>query len=274
MLAMLKLPAVPPLLQSVFGNTWPAVAAGVYALSMLYPAWHISYIGSLLYYFYYRGRAPTTPTHLFSPMVRRARCLKDVDIHMHKSNSTYFSDVDVSRNALLAHLTKHGFNRARRAGRLAFPRLGGVAAQFRREIPFGAVYEVRSRLLAWDDKWVYVVTHFVETGANGRVYATALSKMVYKRGRVTVAPEDALRESGLLPGEMKMEEVTGTGKKVVHGKCRDDEHPGAKFWTAERIEAERKRGMEVVQSMLEFDGLEGEVRDGSEEGLERIEGIF
>lgn len=89
-----------------------------------------------------------------------------------------------------------------------------------------------TRVLTWDHKWLYVVTHFVRKDAtepngfslypsqrsppgsrkssidgsftkDGKkkpvIFASALSKCVFKKGRVTIAPEAMLEASGLLP---------------------------------------------------------------------------
>ena len=42
--------------------------------------------------------------------------------------------------------------------------LGGVSAFFRREIKPFQRFEVWTRVLAWDGKWLYLVQHFVEIG--------------------------------------------------------------------------------------------------------------
>ena len=45
------------------------------------------------------------------------------------------------------------------------PVLGGVSCTFRKEIKPYQKYEVWSRVLSWDDKWIYIVSHFVLAGA-------------------------------------------------------------------------------------------------------------
>ncbi len=107
--------------------------------------------------------------------------------------------------------------------------LGSVTCTFRREIKPYQKYEIWTRVLTWDEKWVYFVSHFVRAGAvrKGRTFtlqkrtpnasasrrggeaklddltkavlATALSKNVLKLGRATVRPEDVWRAGGLLP---------------------------------------------------------------------------
>lgn len=97
---------------------------------------------------------------------------------MHKSNSTYFSDLDVSRSHLVTALLGKGFRavaaNARthlvhdREGRIVQGPvgigLGAVFCSFRREIAPYAGYEMWTRVLAWDRKWLYIVTHFVVAG--------------------------------------------------------------------------------------------------------------
>ena len=113
--------------------------------------------------------------------------------------------------------------------------LGAVSCSFKRELKPYESYELWSRILSWDEKWVYIVTHFVRKGAvmprkyslypqqnsgeeddmkrldstssvdsmegNEAVVATALSKCVFKQGRRTVSPALMLKQSGLLPTE-------------------------------------------------------------------------
>ena len=77
-----------------------------------------------------------------------------------------------------------------------------------------------------------------------KLHALFLSKMVYKQGRVTVAPEDAFRLSGLLPGPVE----------------EDKEMKEVAVWS----EGERKRGMEIVEKMLAFERLRDESVGGGD----------
>lgn len=81
-----------------------------------------------------------------------------------------------------------------------------------------------TRVLSWDRKWVYIVTHFVRKDAvkpkqfsiyprqknkdpgtrsvdkaEEAIIASALSKVVFKKGRMTIPPEVMLQASCLLP---------------------------------------------------------------------------
>lgn len=151
-----------------------------------------------------------------------------------------------------------------RGGTSAFPRsnnplfgcaLGAVSCNFKRELKPYETYDMWTRVLSWDEKWIYIATHFVRKDAArplrsslypnqefGRsegphestegLVASALSKCVFKQGRKTIAPETMMRISGLLPAE----EAQGPGMDSKSAQ-----------WTMERIEMERRRGMETAK---------------------------
>jgi hypothetical protein len=176
-----------------------------------------------------------TPT-VFLPFITTTHApLLECDYNLHKSNSTYFTDLDASRSHLLSALCYRGLRTVDseltaegKPGILAAI-IGSVTTSFKREIPMFRQYEVWSRILTWDQKWIYIVTHFVQKGAvepkrflagapaapavatvkgddsgqserqssSAFVYATSVSKYVFKKGRLTVPPERVLRASGL-----------------------------------------------------------------------------
>ena len=158
---------------------------------------------------------------------------------MHKSNSTYFSDFDVARCHLVTWIVRRGLTNLREElGSSVNVHLGGVQCNFRKEIRPYEGFEIWTRVLAWDRKWLYVISHFVKKGkvepkgwtlqpwrklkhrdqkdtavngsANGHaeaapaqphpaIYASAIAKYVFKQGRLTVTPSRVLQASGLLP---------------------------------------------------------------------------
>lgn len=174
---------------------------------------------------------------LFLPAITTTRTpLMECDSNGHKSNSSYLTDLDISRSNLCNLL----FGKALKMGPGPmsgpyFLALGGVACTFKREIMPYQQYQVCSRLLSWDEKWLYIVSHFFDTQScpvqqgtrsakrNSRnkefterkeqsrdyakpedlkkqtLFASAISRSVFKEGRITVPPEVALRSFGLLP---------------------------------------------------------------------------
>ncbi|KAL1964505.1 hypothetical protein VTN77DRAFT_6931 [Rasamsonia byssochlamydoides] len=185
----------------------------------------------------------------------------DCDYNLHKSNSTFFSDLDINRTQLLIALFKtvlspSHVDRSRRKNPLRVA-LGGASCIFRREIKPFQRYELWSRVLAWDEKWLYVASYFVKKGkgkkaatsdkksADGSipgpesdVLASCIARYVFKDGRVTVRPAVVLEEIGLI--------TTQTDVKVVEGK-----------WSAKQFEEERKRGMEIAALFTGLEGLPG-----------------
>ncbi|EEP78535.1 conserved hypothetical protein [Uncinocarpus reesii 1704] len=143
--------------------------------------------------------------------------LWETDYNCHKSNSTYFSDLDVARTVLVTNLYTPGFSILQKEmdgeidehGKRKYPRgrlavmLGSVYCTFKKEIKPYELYEMQSKIAGWDEKWLYVLTFFLRPekrkGEGKTLLAVGLGKYVTKKGRLTVRPEKVLRASGLLP---------------------------------------------------------------------------
>lgn len=147
-----------------------------------------------------------------------------------------------------------------------------------------------SRILCWDRKWAYIVTHFIPKGAakptewldpgfagyrirrgsdasggfENKIHATAISKYVFKLGRLTVHPAVVLEASGLLPerpgGWISGDEQLGDESADVSGVDLATE--GGE-WTWQRVEATRRQGMAMAKHVQELDSLHGTFDGGS-----------
>ncbi|KAL8895194.1 MAG: hypothetical protein Q9192_003792 [Flavoplaca navasiana] len=142
--------------------------------------WHLRVINGLLQYRPWQSKSRYDvrligPSALFRPLILTSRATPlECDYNLHKSNSTYFADFDIGRLHLVMCLcrigiVKTGFELWEKNGRkgpksLGFM-LGGVNTNFRREIKPGQAFEMWTRILTWDRKWIYTVTHFVKKGA-------------------------------------------------------------------------------------------------------------
>ena len=256
-------------------------------------------------------RPKLPPRALFHYSITTARnTLLETDYNMHKSNSTYFADLDVSRSHLVTHLLAPGLpiigdNRKNqlvrdKSGKLIEGSfgigLGAVFCSFRREIGAVQPFEMWSRILSWDRKWLYIVTHFVVKGKvrptawDGRrmgrtrskvqkadgsgelvdfskyVIATAMSKYVFKLGRFTVHPALVVEAAGLLPerpGEGWIGGESGTGTPEDLGDL--DEEVDGEAWDWRRVEAERRRGLAYAEHFAALDGTNS-LFDGGEDG--------
>ncbi|KAI1363819.1 capsule polysaccharide biosynthesis protein [Xylaria arbuscula] len=250
-------------------------------------AWTYRVINGMVSHLLVREIHTYTPDKLFQPIKTNTHVtLLEVDYNVHKSNSTYFADLDVSRTHLVGHLLARGMHELNsnattrlvvdpsepsQPARGAFGVvLGGVQCSFKKELKPYQRYEMWSRILAWDRKWMYIVTHFVDKGAvtpgstprdwEKKIHASAVSKYVFKIGRLTVHPAVLIETSGLLPerpgGWVKVEgseEMNGTATATANGHDHEEEKDTA--WDWRRTEAERLKGLEYAQHLAGLDGL-------------------
>lgn len=138
---------------------------------------------------------------------------------MHKSNSTYFADMDISRTHLFTSIVRNALLKANRKTHLerqakrgpigkmfgslglVWPSasageagghtiaLGGVSCNFKREILPYKKYEMWTRLLTWDRKWFYLVTWIVKPGY-GQTSSFSLQPWRKVKGRKEKSQED------------------------------------------------------------------------------------
>lgn len=165
--------------------------------------------------------------------------------------------------------------------------LGAVSCSFRKEVKPFQPYELWTRILSWDQKWIYVVTHFVRKDAvkprsltllpgqvqrqgnlkdlvkkEDAIFASGLSKCVWKKGRRTIPPELFLQVSGLLPPRPGQEDYLSSMRQEPLPKLsfsrQVEEFYDIPFKIVERIE-------------MAWDALtthfSSELDDSSEDGL-------
>ncbi|KAL2430112.1 hypothetical protein ABEF95_002601 [Exophiala dermatitidis] len=276
-----------------------------------------------------------TPTHLFQPIITSSKaCLMEIDVFGHKNNSTYFTDIDIARAHLVTTLfgkgiakirggtTMNGLSSKRSNFTIA---LGGVSCTFRKELLPYETYDLWTRVLAWDEKWVYLVTHFVKrrnghrvdpkmsslyprqngtrnsnnitttkedecaagredrrdsasstsTGSTGTgtagsdtdpsIAASALSKIVFKNGRVTIRPQEMLEASGLVPPVVtptqdptEEAEANATTTATSTDEPEDETDVDDNVKLARAIEAQRQRGLRLAALLADQRALHDE----------------
>lgn len=239
--------------------------------------------------------------------------LLETDYNLHKSNSTYFSDLDVARTHCVSHLLKPGLDALSANARTRVVRdkngdvvqggmgigFGAVFCSFRREVGLLQGFEMWTRVLSWDRKWLYLVTYYVVKGKvkptswdsgstrwfgglrqkktagleegegsaewDKYVIATAVSKYVFKVGRFTVHPSIVMAESGLLPNRPGgwrggVNEVGDESEELGEIHQSDGEN-----WSWQRTEHLRREGMKFAEKFAALDAL-GVRFDGGEDG--------
>lgn len=147
--------------------------------------WHIRVLRAIFYQVHLSPKIMTRQD-LFKPLVTTSwNSILDCDYNLHKSNSTYLKDLDVARAHYIGALLRTGLRRMHAGDNEGLPNpsasaaahsgrkvpdnyiiaLGGVACVFRKEIKPLSRFEIWTRLLAWDEKWIYTVSHVVKAGA-------------------------------------------------------------------------------------------------------------
>jgi hypothetical protein len=193
----------------------------------------------------YLTRENRTPRDLFMPMLTSSfNTPYDCDYNLHKSNSTYFADLDVARAHYVGSVIRTGLQRLNAGDEEGLPAnvrdakgkfyvaLGAIGCFFQREIAPMQGFEIWTRILSWDRKWLYLVSHVVKKGVvrpesyvlqpwkkgksknsvDGKseeedlkkhIFATSIARYVIKKGRLTVNPEIILERSRMLPPRPK-----------------------------------------------------------------------
>lgn len=107
----------------------------------------------------------------------------DLDLNGHMNNGRYLSVMDLGRLDLTARLGLLGPAVRERW----MPVVSGITIRFRRSLRPFERYELRTRIVSWDDEWVYMEQRFVR---GETVFAVAHVKGIFldrERRKVPVA---------------------------------------------------------------------------------------
>lgn len=109
----------------------------------------------------------------------------DCDLNFHLNAGRFVSFMDVGRIELIGRMRLLG-TLLRRGWR---PVMGGAVVRFRRSVlPFER-FDVRSRVIGWDEKWIYV-EHIVEK--NGTFCAIGHMRTVIRSKEGSIPPRELL----------------------------------------------------------------------------------
>lgn len=136
----------------------------------------------------------------------------EIDMYLHKSNSTYFTDLDIARTKMISMIfqtlfmkywnNESGEFKSRSLKNMPYIPVGTVQCAFKREFRVFELYKIVSSVYAWDHKWLYILLKFVL--AKGQLSAVAVTKYVFKKkGRITMKPALFIAECGLLNDEVE-----------------------------------------------------------------------
>jgi len=182
--------------------TW-AVIAALLNLKVLPLMFHVRF-------YYYVAKNMFVKHSQYADNVYKSTVIKtftpflEMDLYLHKSNSTYFSDMDISRTDLMTTVLKRFYQKFNdpdlpplKPWQFIYSPLGSTNMVFRKEIKGYTPYEVKSFIIGWTNKWLFVLSVFQSAGGK-TIYAYGLSKYVLKQGRKTISPQTAIEFCGLL----------------------------------------------------------------------------
>ncbi|WP_298428562.1 thioesterase family protein [Rhodoblastus sp.] len=96
----------------------------------------------------------------------------DLDINLHMNNARYLAAMDIGRIDLLM---RTGLGKAAWRGKLK-PVLASTLVRYRRSLAPFQSYGLRSRLVGWDEKWLFI-EHVVER--DGEIFCHAVVKGMF-----------------------------------------------------------------------------------------------
>ena len=172
--------------------------------------YHIRVIALLLYHgvsTVCRGGGFRRPTD--AEATHHLVTLCDLDWNLHQNNSTYALEADIVRYSWFVR-----FLGGPRGDLLGFWRRGwtlangGVAHYFYKELRLHQSYTIQTRLAGFDNKWLYLSTEFC---SGGTLHAAGLSRIVVKRGKLTLTPKEVMESLGYSSEDVDALRGTGNG---------------------------------------------------------------
>lgn len=121
----------------------------------------------------------------------------DLDINGHVNNGRYFTYCDIARvdmarrTGILAMARKHK----------AMPVVGDSMARFRRDLKLFDRFEIQSRVLGWDERWVYMEHRVMQ---HGRVCVLIVVRGGFKAKTGLLRPTDMAEALGLQKASPKL----------------------------------------------------------------------
>jgi acyl-CoA thioesterase FadM len=113
----------------------------------------------------------------------------DIDLNLHINDGRYLSLMGLGRGDLLV---RSGLLRKALKRKWA-PVIGGAMIRYRREVRAFAKFRLRSRILGWDEKWIYI-THVIESG--GKTCSVAYVRGALRSAAGAVPTKDVLELGG------------------------------------------------------------------------------
>jgi acyl-CoA thioesterase FadM len=115
----------------------------------------------------------------------------DLDVNFHMNNGRYLTLMDLGRLDLLLRL---GIVRELRRRRWN-PMVASLTIRYRRSLAPMRKYELRTRLLGWDERWLFLEQRFTR---GGELMAVAVVKALFVGPTGRVPPRELIEVTGLV----------------------------------------------------------------------------
>jgi acyl-CoA thioesterase FadM len=113
----------------------------------------------------------------------------DLDLYRHVNNGRYLTIADIGR---IDWFLRTGV--MQQALRLhASPVIGDAMAKFRRDLRLFQSFDIHSRLLGWDERWIFLEHRFVRAG---RVIGVVAIRGLFRSERGALSPAEFLHSLG------------------------------------------------------------------------------
>jgi acyl-CoA thioesterase FadM len=113
----------------------------------------------------------------------------DLDLNLHINNGRYLTLMDLGRMQLLVRLGLLGPV----VKNLWMPVIGAAHIRFRKSLSPFQSFELRTRIVSWDEKWIYIEQNFVSKGER---IASAHIKGLIKGRKSNVSTKHLLEKIG------------------------------------------------------------------------------
>lgn len=150
---------------------------------------------------------------MLTPHLYRARCnpLTDVDSALHMNNAAYFVHCELARYQWAAASGLMAFMVRERALFL----VASASMRYRREIRPFQPFHVKSRMVAFNERSVYVLHDFVSPSTD-ELLARGMCRALMRNARGVLPPMRAVESMGIAPGDAALASLRGESA-VVQG---------------------------------------------------------
>ncbi len=113
----------------------------------------------------------------------------DLDLNMHMNNGRFLTIMDIGRTDYTMKIGMHRPMMREKWGAVAT----AINVAFLRPLPPFGKYQLRTKLLSWDDMWFYMEQNFVR---NEQIVASAIVKATFLKGGKRISPNIVIPKCG------------------------------------------------------------------------------